>query len=109
MLLVFMESVNEQVSLGGTVYNDITGPTSKSGGAVSYTYTINVLSDIRVSLALQGGFTHSLKIIKDASERLRIRMILFSRGRCCIWLIPDATFGLNVVGKMVFSIAIPSC
>ena len=97
---------NEQVSLGGTVYNDITGPTSKSGGAVSYTYTINVLSDIRVSLALQGGFTQ-FKIIKD-KQKVADQDDPFFQGGDVVRLLPDATFGLNVVGKKWYlGIAIP--
>ena len=48
---------NNNVGLGGTVYNDITGPTSRIGGAASYTYTFSLIQDLKISLALQGGFT----------------------------------------------------
>ena len=97
---------NEKVSLGGTVYNDITGPTSRSGAAASYTYTINVLSDIRVSLALQGGFTQ-FKIIKD-KQKVEDQADPFFQGGDVVRLLPDATFGLNVVGeKWYLGVAIP--
>ena len=33
---------NNHVGLGGTVYNDVTGPTSRAGGSASYTYAFQV-------------------------------------------------------------------
>ena len=36
---------NNNVGLGGTVYNDITGPTSRVGGAASYTYTFSLIKE----------------------------------------------------------------
>ena len=56
--------------------------------AVSYTYTINVLSTCVYHLPYR-GFTQ-FKIIKEGSGRL-------FKGECCTFT--DATFGLNVVGK----------
>ena len=33
---------NDNVGLGGIVYNDITGPTSRTGGSASYTYAFQL-------------------------------------------------------------------
>ena len=88
---------SENVGLGGTVYSDVTGPTSKSGAAVSYAYTFKALSDIKLSLALQGGFTQ-FKIIKDKQNVLD-QQDPFFQGGDVVRLLPDATFGFNIVGN----------
>ena len=41
--------------LGGSIYNDVTGPTSKSGLYLSYAYHFQVSSTQRVSMGLSGG------------------------------------------------------
>ena len=48
---------SNHVGLGGAVYNDVTGPTSRVGGSASYTYTFQLAQEMNLSLALQGGFT----------------------------------------------------
>ncbi len=55
---------NDNVGLGGTVYNDVTGPTSRLGGSASYTYAFSLTAKMKLSLALQGGFTQ-FKLIKS--------------------------------------------
>ena len=97
---------SEHVGLGGTVYNDVTGPTSRSGGAASYTYAFSITSKMKLSLALQGGFTQ-FKIIKselpvaDAGDALMM-------GGDVVRVLPDATFGLNLSGdKWYIGAAIP--
>ena len=97
---------SENVGLGGMVYNDITGPTSRVGGSASYTYAFQLTQKIKLSLALQGGFTQ-FKIIKnnisvkDQGDPLML-------GGDVVRTLPDATFGLNLSGeKWYFGAAIP--
>ena len=59
---------NDKVGLGGTVYNDVTGPTSRIGGSASYTYGFQLTEKLKLSLALQAGFTQ-FKIIKSNLSR----------------------------------------
>ena len=97
---------SENVGLGGMVYNDITGPTSRVGGSASYTYAFQLSQEIKLSLALQGGFTQ-FKIIKnnipvkDQDDPLML-------GGDVVRTLPDATFGFNLSGeKWYFGAAIP--
>ncbi|MDA0890546.1 MAG: type IX secretion system membrane protein PorP/SprF [Bacteroidetes bacterium] len=97
---------SEHVGLGGTVYNDVTGPTSRIGGAASYTYAFQLTQKVKLSLALQGGFTQ-FKIIKnnipvkDQEDPLML-------GGDVVRTLPDATFGFNVSGnKWYIGAAIP--
>tara|TARA_B100001250_G_scaffold403886_1_gene419019 strand:+ start:155 stop:1084 length:930 start_codon:yes stop_codon:yes gene_type:complete len=97
---------SDNVGLGGTVYNDVAGPTSRVGGSVSYTYAFQATKKIKLSMALQGGFTQ-FKIIKnnlsvpDQNDPLML-------GGDVSRTLPDATFGLNVSGeKWYIGAAIP--
>ena len=96
---------SDNVGLGGTLYNDVTGPTSRSGGSASYTYTFPLIDKIKISFALQGGFTQ-FKIIKDLqTEHINDPLLL---GGDVVRTLPDATFGLNFSGdKWYIGAAIP--
>ena len=97
---------SDNVGLGGTVYNDVAGPTSRVGGSASYTYTLQLTQKMNLSLALQGGFTQ-FKIIK---ENIPVKdqndpLIL---GNDVVRTLPDATFGINISGnKWYIGAAIP--
>jgi len=93
------------IGLGGTVYNDVTGPTSRIGAAASYTYTFSVTDRMKLSLALQAGFTQ-FKIIKDLqTEHLNDPLL---EGGNVVRTLPDATFGLNLSGdKWYIGLAVP--
>jgi type IX secretion system PorP/SprF family membrane protein len=97
---------SDNVGLGGTVYNDVTGPTSRLGGSASYTFSFSLTAKIKLSLALQGGFTQ-FKIIKSGlSVEHPIDPIL--KGGDIVRVLPDATFGLNLSGdKWYIGAAIP--
>ena len=97
---------SDNVGLGGTVYNDVTGPTSRAGGAASYTYAFSLTAKMKLSLALQGGFTQ-FKIIKSGlSVEDPTDPIL--KGGDIVRVLPDATFGLNLSGdKWYIGAAIP--
>ena len=97
---------SNNVGLGGTVYNDITGPTSRIGGSASYTYAFQLTQKIKLSLALQGGFTQ-FKIIKD-NIPVKDQNDPLMLGGNVVRTLPDATFGLNVSGnKWYIGAAIP--
>jgi len=97
---------SDHVGLGGAVYNDVTGPTSRVGGSASYTYTFQLAQEMNLSLALQGGFTQ-FKIIKSniSVEHQNDPLML---GGDVVRTLPDATFGLNLSGnKWYIGAAIP--
>lgn len=88
---------SDRVGLGGTVYNDVTGPTSRIGGAISYTYAFKLTKKLKLSLALQGGF-NQFKILKsDIAVANTGDPVLL--GNDVVRVLPDATFGLNLSGK----------
>ena len=96
---------SEHVGLGGTVYNDVTGPTSRIGGSASYTYAFQLTQKVKLSLALQGGFTQ-FKIIKNIPVRDPNDPLML--GGDVVRTLPDATFGFNVSGnKWYIGAAIP--
>jgi len=97
---------SEKVGLGGSVYNDVTGPTSRIGGSASYTYAFQIKNKIKLSLALQAGFTQ-FKIIKD-NIPVKDRDDPLLLGGDVVRTLPDATFGLNLNGKKwYFGFAVP--
>ena len=87
---------SDHVGLGGTVYNDVTGPTSRMGGSASYTYAFKLTKKMKISLALQGGFTQ-FKIVKDLQTEYKNDPLL--KGGDIVRTLPDATFGLNLSGN----------
>ena len=96
---------NNNAALGGIFYNDITGPTSRVGGAASYTYTFPLAKEVKISLALQAGFTQ-FKIIKNLQTEHQNDPLL--NGGDIVRTLPDATFGLNLSGnKWYIGAAIP--
>jgi type IX secretion system PorP/SprF family membrane protein len=97
---------NEHVALGGSFYNDVTGPTSRIGGSVSYTYAFLLSKDIKLSLALKAGFTQ-FKIIKD-NISVKDQNDPLMMGGNVVRTLPEATFGFNLSGdKWYFGAAIP--
>ena len=87
---------SKHVGLGGMLYNDVAGPTSRIGGSTSYTYALQLTEEIKLSLALQGGFTQ-FRIIKDLQTEHADDPLL--AGGDVVRTLPDATFGLNLSGK----------
>tara|TARA_B100001113_G_C21115970_1_gene625349 strand:- start:1262 stop:2188 length:927 start_codon:yes stop_codon:yes gene_type:complete len=87
---------SDNIGLGGMVYNDVAGPTSRIGGSASYTYTFLLTKKINLSLALQGGFTQ-FKIIKDLQAEFKNDPLL--EGGDVVRTLPDATFGFNLSGN----------
>ena len=97
---------SEHVGLGGMVYNDVTGPTSRIGGAASYTYAFQLTQKVKLSLALQGGFTQFKLIKSELSVEQPGDVIIM--GGDIVRTLPDATFGLNLSGdKWYIGAAIP--
>ena len=97
---------SNNVGLGGTMFNDVTGPTSRAGGSASYTYAFSVTSKMKLSFALQGGFTQ-FKIIKSGLSLSKPGDPILAGGDI-VRVMPDATFGLNLSGdKWYIGAAIP--
>ena len=83
----------ENVGLGGIIFNDQFGPTSRTGGAVSYAYHLSLNEKIKLSLALSGGFTQ-FKIDKNGWNVANPNDPL-TQGDVIVETVPDATFGFN--------------
>lgn len=84
---------NEKVALGGTVFNDITGPTSRIGGTISYAYTLPINGKLNFSLAISGGFTQ-FRLIKSTIS-VQQADDPFIQGGDIVRTLPDAIFALN--------------
>jgi type IX secretion system PorP/SprF family membrane protein len=97
---------NDHVGLGGVVYNDQAGPTSRLGGNMSYTYHLSLSSEVKAAFALAAGFSQ-LKISKNGLKVLDSADPFFQGGDI-VRAVPDATFGFNTYGKnWYFGLSIP--
>ena len=79
------------MGFGGYIYNDVTGPTSRTGITGSYAYNIEVSNDIRVSGGISFGLLQfkldgAQLTIKEQSD-LAIQPIVYSS------YVPDASIG----------------
>ena len=96
-LLSIYGKSNERVGLGGLVFNDQVGPTSRAGANLTYAYHINLSQKIKLSLALSGGFTQ-FKIDKENWNISNPDDPLMNGGEI-VNLVPDATFGFNIYNE----------
>ena len=88
---------SDNVGLGGSIFNDQTGPTSRAGASLTYAYHFNLNRSIRMSMALSGGFTQ-FKIDK-MGWNLKDDRDPYLDGAEIVDLVPDATFGLNIYSE----------
>ena len=95
-ILSIYGSKSRNVGLGGLVYNDQTGPTSRVGGSASYTYSFSLTKSMKMAFALSGGFTQ-FKITKQGLNPQHLLDPLMKGGNV-VRTLPDATFGLNMFG-----------
>ena len=96
----------DNVGLGGLIFNDQYGHTSRAGGAISYAYHLSFNEKIKLSLALSGGFTQ-FKIDKNGWNVSNPNDPL-TQGDVIVETVPDATFGFNLYSKdWYFGVSIP--
>jgi type IX secretion system PorP/SprF family membrane protein len=91
-LSVYGPSSKQPMGVGGYIYNDVTGPTSRTGVSGSYAYNVAINNDIRLSMGLSMGMLQ-YKIDgtqlspKDISD-LSIQPVVYST------YVPDASVGV---------------
>ena len=97
---------SERVGLGGSVFNDQVGHTSRAGASITYAYHIPLSPFIKMSLSLSGGFTQ-FKIDKQGWNTRDENDPLMA-GDILVDLVPDATFGMNLYAdNWYFGFSIP--
>lgn len=106
-LLSIYGKSSDHVGLGGSVFNDQVGPTSRAGASLTYAYHLNFTDEVKMSMALSGGFTQ-FKIDKVGWNTFHTDDQLMD-GAEAVNLVPDATFGLNIYeeDKWYLGIAVP--
>jgi len=106
-LLSIYGKSSDHVGLGGSVFNDQVGPTSRAGASLTYAYHLNFTDEVKMSMALSGGFTQ-FKIDKVGWSTFHTDDPLMD-GAEAVSLVPDATFGLNIYeeDKWYLGIAVP--
>ncbi len=86
--------------LGGALYTDVTGPTSKTGMYLSYAYHVRVTNDMKLSLGLSGGMMQyrvdGTKINLANPGDLTLANSLMTR------IVPDFGFGAYLYNKKFF-------
>jgi len=97
---------DENVGLGGVIFNDQAGPTTRTGASVSYTYHFKASEKVNLALALSGGFTQ-FGINKDQID-FEDNFDPLAYGDQIVESVPDATFGLNLYSeRWCFGVSIP--
>ena len=96
-LLSIYGKSSDRVGLGGSVFNDQTGPTSRAGASLTYAYHFRLNHFVKMAMSLSGGFTQ-FKIDKVGWNTYHIDDPLMN-GAEVVNLVPDATFGLNIYNK----------
>ena len=88
---------SENVGLGGSVFNDQVGPTSRAGASLTYAYHFYLNKNLKMAMSLSGGFTQ-FKIDQKGWNLLHSSDPLID-GDVLVDLVPDATFGLNIYSE----------
>ena len=106
-LLSIYGKSSDHVGLGGSVFNDQVSSTSRAGASLTYAYHLNFTDEVKMSMALSGGFTQ-FKIDK-AGWNVSNPNDPIMDGAVVVNLVPDATFGLNIYeeDKWYLGIAVP--
>lgn len=106
-LLSIYGKSSDHVGLGGSVFNDQTGPTSRAGASLTYAYHFNFTDEVKMAMALSAGFTQ-FKIDKEGWNTYHVADPLMGGGEV-VNLVPDATFGLNIYekDKWYLGVAVP--
>lgn len=86
---------------GGTIYTDVTGPTSRTGVSGSYAYNIAVFGDMRLSMGLnlsvlQYRVDGTQLTPKDPSD-------MFIQGVVSTTYVPDAGVGVYLYGENYYA------
>ena len=97
VLSIYGKHRESNVGLGGVVFSDQVGPTSRTGLSLSYAYHFSLTDKMKMSLALAGGFTQmkidpTLLKISDRNDPIMNGGILESS-------VPDATFAFYLYTK----------
>lgn len=91
----------KSMGIGGYLYNDVTGPTSRTGVYGTYAYNINIVNDIRLSMGLSFGFLQNTidgtKItLHDPNDPVLQNSVYSS-------FVPDASIGFYLYDKNWFA------
>jgi len=84
--------VDKDMGVGGYIYMDQTGPTSRMGGYASYAYNVGITSSMRLSMGASLGF---LQAKYDLSGINYGEDDIIQRGVYSDY-VPDASFGIYV-------------
>ena len=89
-LSIYGPMENKDMGLGGFVYSDATGPTSRIGFNGAYAYNFAINDEYRLSLGLFAGFLQ-YKIDKTQLKFTELEADNFEKE---VYFLPDASFGI---------------
>lgn len=96
VLSIYGKYKDSNVGLGGVVFSDQVGPTSRTGLSLSYAYHFSLTDNMKMSLALSGGFTQ----IKIDPNHLHFKNFEpQAQGGILSSSVPDATFAFYLYSK----------
>ncbi len=96
----------KSMGLGGAVFSDVTGPTSRVGAYLSYAYHLKLSENLKLSMGLSGGILQfkidgtKITLLEDGDPALTQSVQSF--------ITPDATFGMHLYhDKWYFGVSAP--
>jgi type IX secretion system PorP/SprF family membrane protein len=97
VLSIYGKYKDSNVGLGGVVFSDQVGPTSRTGLSLSYAYHFSLTDNMKMSLALSGGFTQ-MKIDPSSITVFHPEDPIMNGG-ILESSVPDATFAFYLYTK----------
>ena len=88
---------NHDMGVGGYVYSDITGPTSRLGANGAYAYNLAINEDLRLSMGIFAGFVQ-YKMDKTQIEFEQPESDFFTKE---VYFLPDASVGVYMYNNFL--------
>ncbi|MBN2681253.1 MAG: type IX secretion system membrane protein PorP/SprF [Bacteroidales bacterium] len=100
ILSIYGPHKKQDMGFGGMVYNDVTGPTSRTGFQGAYAYNIRIQNDIRLSFGLSAGL---LQFKIDGSKITWHDDGDYYNEVMYVDYVPDATFGMYLYSNTYYA------
>jgi len=99
--LTYSMPFSNEMGMGVKMFNFSTGPMSKTGLSATYTYSLDLGSDMKLSFGLSASlYQFSLDKTKMTLENTNDNAILYNSEKL---IVPDANFGVYFRGKNYFA------
>ena len=107
-LLSYQRKQGDKIGLGATIINDATGPISRTGTQLTYSYRMPVFKDYQLSFGLSGSINQYVFDPNKATLHDNLYDPAISEGIEKV-MTPDATFGMYMYNqKYYLGVSVPN-